>query len=236
MMHQRTPERAVRGKLQMINTILFDFDGTIMDTNQIIIDSWQETFRQLRGREEDPAVLLRTFGEPLEGTLLEFFPDVPLEKSLRIYRDYQQEIFLSSIHLFPGMRELLDALMDTPLNMALVTSRLRSSTERAMKKFDLEKYFSFVITADDVTTHKPDPTCINITLERIGADPQHTIMVGDSILDIQCAHNAGVQAALVSWTMTLADQVRNGFPPDQYSAFDRPDIILRDPKELLNYL
>ena len=191
----------------MIDTVLFDFDGTIMDTNDVIIESWQTTFRQLRGREADVDVLLRTFGEPLEGTMKNFFPDVPLEKALEIYRGYQRDYFLSSIHLFPGIRKMLDELLQRQVKMALVTSRLKHTTMQAMERFDMEKYFSYVITADDVNRHKPDPLCANLALEALGADPAQAIMLGDSSLDIMCARNAGVRPVLVSWSMTLADQV-----------------------------
>lgn len=220
----------------MIDTVLFDFDGTLMDTNEVIIDSWQTTFRALENREADRDVLLRTFGEPLEETMRNFFPNVPLEEALSIYRNYQRDNFITSIHLFPGVQELLDELMQRQVKMALVTSRLKFTTDQALDKFDLRKYFQHVITADDITKHKPDPQIINITLEQIGSTPQESVMVGDSILDIQCAHSAGVEAALVAWSMTLADPIREGFPPEKYSAHDRPDLIIEHPREILELL
>lgn len=141
----------------MIDTVLFDFDGTIMDTNEVIIQSWQETFWQLEGREEDREVLLQTFGEPLEGTMRDFFPDKPLEEALEIYRSHQRTNYLPNIHLFPGIRELLDELLQRGIKMALVTSRKRHSTDQTLKVFDLGKYFDCVVTADDVTWRKPNP-------------------------------------------------------------------------------
>lgn len=215
----------------MINTILFDFDGTLMDTNEIIIQSWQTTFRELEGREEDRDVLLATFGEPLEGTLEKFFPDVPLEKSLGIYRGYQLNHFLSDIHLFPGIRELLDELLSRQVPMALVTSRLKQTTEQALDAFDMNKYFRYVVTADDVTQHKPDPQCIQIAMQRLAASPDHTLMVGDSKLDIHCAHNAHISSALVSWTATMADMLGSDLPPEY-----TPDAIIDHPSQILELL
>lgn len=191
----------------MIDTILFDFDGTIMDTNEIIIDSWQATFRELSGKEADRDVLLKTFGEPLEATMLGFFPDVPLEESLEIYRGYQREYFIPSIRLFPGVLELLDALSREKVNMALVTSRLKFTTDQALEHFDIGKYFDYVITADEVNRHKPDPLCAQLALDALNAQPEQAIMLGDSPLDIMCARNAGVSPVLVSWSMTMADRI-----------------------------
>jgi len=215
----------------MTDTVLFDFDGTIMDTNQVIIDSWQTTFRTLEGREQDVDVLLNTFGEPLEKTLRDFFPNVPLEESIEIYRGYQRDFFLESIHLFPGIRELLDELLQRQVKMALVTSRLRHTTEQALDKFDLYKYFGYVVTADDVTRHKPDPQCINIALDRIDSRPEQTLMIGDSLFDILCARNAGCGSVLVSWSMTLADKLQSGFSPEE-----APDMIIDHPQQILKLL
>ena len=215
----------------MIDTVLFDFDGTIMDTNEVIIQSWQETFRTLKGREEDRDVLLKTFGEPLEYTMRNFFPDVPLEKGLEIYRGYQRDNCLSDIHLFPGVRELLDELTQRQIKMGLVTSRLRHTTQQALDKFDMNRYFGYVVTADDVTRHKPDPQSINIILEKIGSRPEQSIMVGDTIFDILCARNAGCTSVLVSWSMSLAEKLQNGFAPEE-----TPDRIIDDPRQILQML
>ena len=215
----------------MNDTVLFDFDGTIMDTNEVIIQSWQETFRTLAGREEDRDVLLKTFGEPLEYTMRNFFPEVPVEKGLEIYRGYQRDNFLTSIELFPGISELLDELSQRQVKMALVTSRLRHTTEQALDRFDLNKYFGYVVTADDVTKHKPDPQSINIALEKIGSSPEHSLMVGDTLFDIQCAKNAGCRSVFVSWSVSLAEKLDEGFGPDE-----RPDEIITDPLQILKML
>ena len=93
--------------MNKIDTVLFDFDGTVMDTNNVILMSWQHTFRTLRGREEDREVIVKTFGEPLELTMKKFFPEVPAEEALEVYRSFHRDNFGELINLFPGMRELL---------------------------------------------------------------------------------------------------------------------------------
>lgn len=239
----------------MIDTVLFDFDGTIMDTNEIIIESWQTTFRKLRGKEADRDVLLKTFGEPLEATMLGFFPNVPLEESLEIYRDYQRKYFIPSIRLFPGVRELLDALSQQKTKMALVTSRLKFTTDQALEHFDIGKYFQYVVTADDVNRHKPDPLCANLALEALDAQSEQTIMLGDSPLDIMCARNAGVHPVLVSWSMTMADRIKvlsesmlpgesfpviaektSGIVLPGFAPEETPDVVIDDPMQILELL
>ena len=213
------------------DTILFDFDGTVMDTNDVIIQSWQHTYRTLRGEEGDLDQILATFGETLEYTMMNLFPEAPLDEAIAIYRRYQRDNFLSDIKMVPGMRELLDELLDRGYVMAMVTSRLRYTTDQALEEFDLGKYFRYVVTADDVTRAKPDPQCVEMALEKLGSSPEKTIMTGDTIHDILCARNAGVESVLVGWSLTLGERAMVDFAPEE-----APDHIISEPAELLKIL
>ena len=218
-------------KTQNIDTILFDFDGTVMDTNDVIIQSWQHTYRTFRGVEGDVDQILATFGETLEYTMKNLFPEVPLEESLQVYRSYQRENFLSDISMVPGIRELLDELLQRGYAMAMVTSRLRFTTDQALEEFDLGKYFKYVVTADDVTRAKPDPQCVEMALAELGSSPENTIMTGDTIHDILCARNAGIRFALVDWSITLGGRTMDDFPEGE-----APDYIITEPMQLLDLL
>ena len=214
-----------------ITTVLLDFDGTIMDTNDVIIDSWQHTYRSFRGVEGDEKEIVSTFGETLEYTMKNLFPEVPLEEALAVYRGYQRDNFLSSIRMVPGMREVLDELLDRGYPMAMVTSRLRYTTNQALEEFDLGKYFRHVVTADDVTRAKPDPQCVEMALAALGSSPENSIMTGDTIHDVQCARNAGVVSVLVGWSITLGGMERDDFDKDE-----APDHIITAPAQLLDLL
>lgn len=209
----------------MIDTILFDFDGTIMDTNDVILQSWQHTFRTLTGRDGDVATIIATFGEPLEKTMEKFFPNEPLQNCLNIYRSWHYDNFTKLIKLFPGILELLEELKARGYKMGLVTSRLKHTTMLGVDKFELDRYFGYILTADDTDRHKPDPAPINITLEKLGSKPEQAIMVGDTMFDILCARNAGVPSVLVDWSIAVTQQQKTG--PDA------PDFIIKNADELL---
>ncbi|MEG0830152.1 MAG: HAD-IA family hydrolase [Anaerovoracaceae bacterium] len=214
--------------MSRINTILFDFDGTVMDTNQVIINSWQHTYRTLENREEDVNLIVKTFGEPLGTTMKKTFPKVPIEESLEIYRSYQRDNFGALISVFPGMLELISTLKDRGYKLGLVTSRLKKTTMQGMEKYDLAKYFDAVVTADDTTKHKPDPAPVNIALEKLDAKPEESIMLGDSMFDILCARNARVESVLVSWALAVSEEEKNGpDKPDHFieNAMDLYDIL-----------
>lgn len=216
-----------RTNMNFKDTVLFDFDGTIMDTNDVIIKSWDYTFDILGREKKDHKELKKTFGEPLEFTLAKFFPDIPVEESIEIYRGYQRDNFIILIDLFPGIRELLDELKASGMKMALVTSRLKKTTIDGVEKFDLAKYFDVIITADDTTKHKPDPEPILITLEKMGSKPENAIMVGDTLFDIGCARNAKVESVLVSWSMALEGMTKESLGDNA------PDWIIDSPEQLL---
>lgn len=216
--------------MRNIDTVLFDFDGTIMDTNNVILMSWQHTFKTLENREEDESKLTATFGEPLERTLERFFPNVPVEESIKIYRNYQRSNFSELITLFPGMKELVMKCKARGYKTGLVTSRLKITAMEGLDKFDLEKYFDVIITPEDTDKHKPDPAPVNIALERLGSKPENAVMLGDTLFDIQCSHNAGIGAVLVSWTMALAGKTKEDLGEDA------PDYIINSPDELFDII
>jgi len=183
------------------NTILFDFDGTLMNTNELIIASWQYTFKTLRGKEEDLDKIISTFGEPLIISMKNFFGENNYEEALDIYRNFQREIYRESIKLCDGVEELLKTLYEEGYRMAIVSSRLKSSLLIGIEKYHMEDYFETVISADDTTEHKPGPAPALAALEIMNVAPENALMVGDSIFDILCAKNAGVDSVLVGWAV-----------------------------------
>ena len=210
----------------MIDTVLFDFDGTVMDTTGVILASWQLTFRTFRGEEADENMLFETFGEPLELTMRKFFPDIPQEEALAVYQGYQRDNFLDEIRIFPGMREAIKSIRDSGRKTALVTSRLARTTHEGLKAYDLYPLFDAVFTVEDCEEHKPAPGPALNAMKALGSRPENTMMLGDTRFDIQCATNAGVKAVLVGWTVAL--------DPEDLPEDVRPDAVLERPEDLLS--
>lgn len=215
--------------MSKINTILFDFDGTVMNTNDIILNSWQHTFKTITGKEGDIQLIQSSFGDTLEKSIRDFFPDYSLEEAMDIYRSYQIDKFADSISPFPGMIELVKELKSLGYKVAVVTSRLRPTTMEGLKKYGLDKILDAIVTMDDCTKHKPDPEPALIAMNKLSSKPEETMMIGDSKFDIGCANNAGVTSVLVGWAVAIFDKDKEGiFKPD-YTIEKAEDVL-----EILN--
>lgn len=211
-----------------INTVLFDFDGTVMDTSDVIIKSWQHTFKTVEGKERPVEQIIRTFGEPLLFTMERVLPQIPAEDGLEIYRSYHRYNFSELISVYPGIVEMLKEVKKAGLKTAVVTSRLKGTTYEGLEKHGLKGYFDCIITADECTKHKPDPEPILVALEKLNASPEEALMVGDTMFDILCAKNAGVKSVLVGWAMAVTEEEKTGA--------DKPDYIIEEAMDLMKIL
>ncbi len=210
--------------------VLFDFDGTLMDTNQVIINSWQYAFNKLTGKDGDINEIIKSFGEPIKITLERFFggTEEDIEGFVKIYREYQANCFEDEIVLFPGIYDMLFKVKEQGYKMAVVTSRLSNSTYEGLRKFGILDLFDVVITADDTTAHKPDPEPLNIALAKLGVKAEEAVMVGDTRMDMGCAKNAGVTSVLVGWSLSIADEGAI----EEHS----PDYIIKEAQDMLKVL
>ena len=214
--------------MQKIKAILFGFDGTLMDTNAIIIESWKHTFKEMNVRERSLEEITKTLGEPLTFTMGKLFPEADIPKAIETYRDFHRDTFVEHVELFDGMKELVVALKENGYKLGIVTSRKSWSTTKGLEKFGLDKYFDVVITADDTEKHKPDPEPVYIALEKLGSKAEESIIIGDTRFDILCAKNAGLKSVLVDWSIALPKEERIGE--------NTPDYIIYEANELLALL
>ena len=225
--------------MKNIKAVLFDFDGTLINTNRLVIESWQAAFKAIRGEEVDEAMLYAAFGEPLHISMAKFFPECP-EKATKIYKDYQFGIFDTRVSVYPGMDDLVKKLKALGYMNAIVTSRIRQTTMYTLNLFEITKYFDEVVTCDDTEKHKPNPEPVLCALERLGISPDEAIMIGDSKYDIRCAHAAGVKAVLVEWSEAIQVQgtskVEDLKEGDEEDGRGIPDFRINRAEQLIDIL
>ncbi len=211
--------------MNKIKAVLFDFDGTIADTNEIILKSWRYIYKEYLGRVCRDEEVVGSFGEALADTLKARFPDVDLDEILNKFRNYQHSFFAEEVTLFSGMKELVQELKRRNYLTGIVTSRTKSQTMVGLQKFNMEELFDTFVSCEDTPAHKPDPAPCLIALKRLGVEPKDAIYIGDSRYDIQCAHNAGMQAVLVDWTICLPKEDRNGINRAEYTIMKAEELL-----------
>lgn len=214
-----------RGKT---DTVLFDFDGTLISTDPVILKSFRYTLESYGVKNVSDEKLRADFGGLLVDIMAkykrEYGLNAPLDELVACYRDYHHGIFEKGIECFDGIPELLDALCADGYKLAVLTSRKRRTTDIGLAKFDLGKYFDAVQTADDCPYAKPDKRAAEVLLQKIGSDASHAAIIGDSAYDIGCGINCGMTAVFAAWGRT---------PP--YGAYGA-DFVAETPKDFLEYI
>ncbi len=182
-----------------IRNILFDLDGTLLDTNELIIQSFQHTYQIHLNKRVNKEKIIKTFGEILKITLDRELGDAGVE-GIKTYRNFQVENFEKLIAIRSGVKEGVIALHRQGYKLGIVTSRLNDSAMRGLNHFELKDYFDSIIGSDSTDVHKPDPTPALMALKELGGKPEETLLVGDSPYDILCGKNAGITSVLVGWS------------------------------------
>lgn len=208
------------------DAVLFDFDGTLMDTIPLIVETFQYVFRRHLGHPGDEAEILASIGMPLE-SFFASWPDDLAQEMLQTYLTYNAGHLQTGIAIFRGVPELLASLRERGLLLGIVTSKRMRSLGPTLDQFGLREYFDLLLTKEDTARHKPHPEPLQVAMQRLGlADPSRVIYVGDSIHDLTCAVNAGCQPVMVGWTRM----------PQQPLRAAHPAIWLDRASDLLQYL
>lgn len=177
--------------------IVFDIDGTLMDTEYAVLHSFQETLRTLCGKEAPLEELKFALG--ITGAdALKKFPIEDIPSALDLWNKNMSK-YHETTTVFDGVIELLETLSESGCKMGIVTSKTREEYEKDFVPYKICQYFSTVICADDTAEHKPMPAPLLAYMKLAKAGPDETLYVGDSKYDGMCAGKAGVDFALAVW-------------------------------------
>ena len=203
-------------------TYLFDLDGTLLDSVELILASYRHTALVHTGAAPDDAVWLAGLGTPLR-TQLRHLSDDPAEIAAMVetYREHNLTNHDAMVRPYDGIVEAVQVLA-ARAELGLVTSKLRHGALLGLRRAGLEDLFDVVVGADDVAHHKPDPAPVHAALERLGADPDTAVFIGDSPHDMAAGRAAGVRTAAALW----------GPFPREALAPHRPDFWLAAPADI----
>ena len=182
-----------------IRTMLFDLDGTIIDSIRLILDSYHHTLAAHGIPPRADAEWLRGVGTPLRVQFAEWRDHPGLEAMIATYREYNLANHDACVAAYPGIVEAIRAVRAAGVRTALVTSKNRPGAERGLRVCGLEAEIELIVGADEVVNPKPHPEPVDLALRLLGADPQSAVYVGDSVHDMESGRAAGVRTAAVLW-------------------------------------
>ena len=178
--------------------VLFDLDGTVIDSGPIILASMRHAAETVVGGEFTDADLLKAVGGPgLEAQMVVLDPD-QVDELVRVYREHNEPLH-ETLECCAGMDDALAALKDEGRRLGIVTAKRRLTVGLAFARLPIEHFFDVVVGGDETDRHKPDPAPLLLALERLGAAAEDAAYVGDSPFDMQAAKAAGLYAVGVSW-------------------------------------
>jgi pyrophosphatase PpaX len=179
--------------------VLFDLDGTVVDSGPIILASMRHATRTVLGREIPDDALMATVGGPgLEAQMLEFGGRDHLEELVTVYRAHNEPLH-SGLKTFLGMDDVLIALKDEGRKLGLVSAKRRSTVELAFAATAIGHLFDVVVGGEEAPRQKPAPDTLLLALERLGETPDRAVYVGDSPFDMGAAKAGGLHAIGVTW-------------------------------------
>ncbi|MDQ0233494.1 pyrophosphatase PpaX [Metabacillus malikii] len=205
-----------------INTLLFDLDGTLINTNELIIESFLHTLHQYYPSKYKREDVLPFIGPTLYETFESINPE-KMDEMVQVYRTFNHEQHDKLVTEFETVFETIQTLKEKGFKLGIVTTKIRSTVNMGLKLTKLDQFFDVVVTLDDVEKAKPDPEPILKALEQLDSTPEEAIMVGDNHHDIEAGKNAGTQTAGVAWSIKGRE----------YIASHKPDYLLEKMSDLL---
>ena len=213
--------------MKKIDAVLFDLDGTLINTNEIIVASYRHAYsRHLPNLTISDQEIIDDIGPTLRMIFSKHTNDQYLIDTLiETYRTYYTENEKKYHHLYPNVVETLQELKNHNLKLAIVTSKFKDAAWPSFSYYKLEQFFDAFIALDDVKNPKPDKEPVEKALKLLG-NPQNAIMIGDNQGDILSGKNANILTAGVAWSIKGASHLKKV----------NPNFIFEDMRDIINLI
>lgn len=205
-----------------INTLLFDLDGTLIDTNELIVQSFLHTLGKYRPNEYAREDVYQFMGPTLEESFTKVNAE-KMEEMTATYRAFNKQEHDNYVKEFDTVYETIKTLKEQGFKLGIVTTKVRDVVMMGMNLTRLTEFFDVIVTIDDVENAKPHPEPVQKAMALLGSIPEETIMVGDNYHDIEGGQNAGVKTAAVAWSIK----------GKEFLASYNPDYMLEQLSDLL---
>lgn len=211
-----------------IKYVLFDFDGTLVDSNEAVISTLNLTAINHRGTPFTNEELNEVLGKPIEDQVRILSED-QIEVLSEFYKIQYRKVRDSLTKSYEGIEEMLLKLKADGMKIAIVSNKGRNGINHGLELFKLQDLIDFSVSKEDVSRPKPDSEGIYLALKGLGgkeSDIENTVFIGDSGHDIECGKRAGCKTILVGWTLLTLETLKAM----------GPDYIAETPEDLYQYI
>lgn len=206
----------------MIKAVLFDLDGTLLDTNELILTSFREAFKNVLNIEPPDDEISRLFGKPLVQSLIPYTED-KIDELVTTYRALNEVKHDTMCYAFPEVKDMLLKLKAMGIKLGIVTSKRKIMADRGLKIAGIFDLLDVIMTPEATVKHKPDPQPAIEACRLLGVNPNEAIMVGDATFDIMCGRDAGCKTIGVKYTVVPLEELINS----------NPDYLIDSPMEIV---
>jgi 2-phosphoglycolate phosphatase len=206
--------------------VIFDLDGTLIDSYQAIYLSFRHAYINMGLPPLSFDGVKKAVGYGLSKTFRDLLGEERVSEALRLFRQKYAEVYQQNTYLLPGAREVLEALHGRGIRLAVATNKLGRFSREIFQHFGMDKLFAIILGDEDVLQNKPHPEMLLCAIEKMGLENDQVIFIGDSLIDIQTAQNAGVRVFAVPTGVSEREDLEKA----------RPTVILSNLLDLLNYI
>lgn len=210
----------------MIKAVLFDLDGTLLDTNELIYKSFYYTFKEGLNLELSKDKITSMFGQPLQDSFKDYAKEEEIDNLIKMYREYNENLHDNMCDAFLGVNELLNELKRRDIKIGIVTSKRDILARRGMQIANIIDYMDVIVTPECTDKHKPNGEPAIYACNKLNINPKEAIMVGDSHFDLMCGKDAGCKTCGVKYTALDIKRLEEV----------NPDYFIDEPMDLLDFI
>lgn len=199
-------------KGEEIKGVIFDLDGTLIDSYQAIYLGFHHVYTRLNLKPLSFAEVKKVVGRGLSHTFRDLLGEEMVPRALLLFREKYAEVFREHTKLLPDVPEVLTELHKRNIKLAVASNKLGKFSRAIFEHFQLQKYFAVIVGDGDVANNKPDPEMIYFVLDKMDLKKEEVIFVGDSVIDIQTAKNAGIKIFAIPSGNTAKEDLEKAQP------------------------
>jgi phosphoglycolate phosphatase len=206
--------------------VIFDLDGTLIDSYQAIFLSFQHAYTNMGLQPLPFDEVKRVVGYGLSITFRELLGEERVPEALRFFRQKYEEVYRQNTYLLPNARKVLEALAARSIKLAIATNKLGRFSREIFRHLGMNQLFAVILGDEDVPQNKPHPEMLLYAMEKMGLRNEEVVFIGDSPIDIETGKNAGVRVFAIPTGVSTREELEKA----------RPTLILNSLLDLLNYV